>query len=112
MEIDILPVIRADVSHAATIASIGKKSFRHAFEHLFESKENLFEYLEYTYDPLKLAKSIRKVNNIYFLVWFDGQAVGFAKVKKFSLNPHLELPVQMELQKNIHFAGVPGYRGR
>ena len=99
MEMDILPVIRADVSHAATIATIGKKSFRHAFEHLFESKENLLEYLEYTYDPVKLAKSIRKVNNIYFLVWYEGQAVGFAKVRKFSLNPHLALPVQMELQK-------------
>ena len=108
MEIDILPVIRADVSHAAAIASIGKKSFRHAFEHLFESKETLFEYLEYTYDPLKLSKSIRKVNNLYFLVWYDGHPVGFAKVKKLSFNPHLASDIQMELQK-IYV--LPEYQG-
>ena len=51
-------IIQADISHAAVIASIGKKSFRAAFEHLFRNREELFEYLEYTYDPIKLAKSI------------------------------------------------------
>jgi diamine N-acetyltransferase len=92
-------IIRADASHAAMIASIGKKSFRNAFEHLFKNREELFEYLEQTYDPVKLVKSIRKDNNIYFLAWQDGDPVGFVKVKKHSLNENIESPVQMELQK-------------
>jgi diamine N-acetyltransferase len=94
-----IAIIRADASHAAMIASIGKKSFRNAFEHLFKNREELFEYLEHTYNPVKLVKSIRKENNIYFLAWQNGDPVGFIKVKKHSLNENIESPVQMELQK-------------
>ena len=92
-------IIEADVSHTAIIATIGKKSFRNAFEHSFKSKEELFEYLEYTYDPVKLAKSIRKENNVYLLAFSDGQPVGFSKIKKHSLNDQIEAGAQIELQK-------------
>ncbi|MFI5133840.1 MAG: GNAT family N-acetyltransferase [Chitinophagales bacterium] len=94
-----ITITRADVSHAAIIATLGKKSFRRAFEHLFKSKEELFEYLEHTYDPVKLAKSIRKDNNVYFLAVLDDIPVGFVKAKKFSLHPQIESISQMELQK-------------
>ncbi len=101
-------IIRADVSHAADIATIGKKSFRNAFEHLFNSKDELFEYLERTYDPVKLVKSLRKENNVFFLALGDGQPVGFLKLKKHSLNEQIESGVQMELQK-IYV--LPGHQG-
>ncbi|MEI9807916.1 MAG: GNAT family N-acetyltransferase [Bacteroidota bacterium] len=94
-----LQIIKAGVSHAAVIASIGKKSFRKSFEHQFRSREELFEYLEHTYDPVKLAKSLRKENNHYFLALLHNEAVGFAKVKLHSLNEQLESIAQMELQK-------------
>lgn len=102
-------IIQADISHAAIIATIGKKSFRNAFENLFRSKEELFEYLEYSYDPVKLTKSIRKENNVYLLACSDGAAVGFAKVKKHSLNEQIESGAQMELQK-IYL--LPEHHGR
>lgn len=105
----ITTVIRADASHAAAIATIGKKSFRNAFEHLFRSREELFDYLEKTYDPVKLAKSIRKENNIYLLAWQGGEPIGFAKLKKHSLNDQIESIAQMELQK-IYV--LPECRGR
>lgn len=92
-------IIKANVSHAADIATIGKKSFRNAFEHLFDSKEELFEYLENTYNPVKLARSLRKENNVYFLAFSEGEPVGFVKVKKHSLNEQVESFAQMELQK-------------
>lgn len=92
-------IIQADVSHTAIIATIGKKSFRNAFERLFKCKEELFEYLEHTYDPVKLAKSIRKENNIYLLAFKDGEPAGFVKIKKHSLNDQIESVAQMELQK-------------
>lgn len=101
-------IIKADISHTAVIASIGKKSFRAAFEHLFNSREELFEYLEYTYDPVKLARSIRKENNVYFLAFCGGDAVGFTKTKKHSLNDQIESVAQMELQK-IYV--LPQYHG-
>ena len=104
-----ITIIRADVSHAATIATIGKKSFRNAFEHLFNCKEELFEYLEHTYDPIKLTKSIRKENNIYLLAMLNDQPAGFSKIKKHSLNEQIESIAQMELQK-IYVLNE--YRGR
>jgi len=94
-----IKIIQADVSHAASIATIGKKSFRTAFEQLFNSKEELFEYLEYIYDPIKMAKSLRKENNIYLLAFVDGRPIGFAKIKRHSLNDQIESGAQMELQK-------------
>ncbi len=94
-----ITITRADVSHAAAIATIGKRSFRNAFERLFNSREELFEYLEHTYDPVKLARSLRKENNCYLLAWKNGEPIGFTKIKKHSLNEHIESGAQMELQK-------------
>jgi ribosomal protein S18 acetylase RimI-like enzyme len=99
MQNNVVKIIQADVSNAAIIATIGKKSFRNAFENLFNNREELSEYLEFTYDPVKLTKSIRKENNVYLLAFLDGKAVGFAKLKKHSLNDLIASPVQMELQK-------------
>jgi ribosomal protein S18 acetylase RimI-like enzyme len=104
-----LKILQADVSHTAAIATIGKKSFRDAFEHLFKLKEELFEYLEHTYDPVKLAQSIRKENNVYLLAFTSGQPVGFAKLKKHSLNDQIEPGAQMELQKIYILPGRQGY---
>jgi ribosomal protein S18 acetylase RimI-like enzyme len=92
-------VIIADPSHADVISSIGKQSFRHAFAHLFKRKEELLEYLEYTYDRSKVEKSLEKENNVFFLAFVENAPVGFAKVKKYSLNEQIESIAQMELQK-------------
>ena len=62
-----IAIIRADVSHAGIISALGKKAFRQAFEHLFVGDDELTEYLESTYDPSKLSKSLRKENNLYFI---------------------------------------------
>lgn len=94
-----ITIIKADVSHAAIIGTIGKKSFRRAFEHLFRNKEELLEYLENTYCPVKLAKSLRDEDNVYLLAFCDGEPAGFAKIKKYSLNEQIESVSQMELQK-------------
>lgn len=59
----------------------------------------MHDYLEYTYDPVKLVKSLRKSNNMYFLAMLNGEPVGFAKIKLSSLNEHIEPLAQVELQK-------------
>ncbi|HYM94769.1 MAG TPA: GNAT family N-acetyltransferase [Chitinophagaceae bacterium] len=94
-----LKIIKADTSYTAAITSIGKKSFRETFGHLFSSREYLFEYLEYTYNPVKIAKSIRKENNVYFVAMLEDMPVGFVKVKMNSLHSQIESIAQMELQK-------------
>jgi ribosomal protein S18 acetylase RimI-like enzyme len=94
-----IKVIRANSSHAETISSIGKLSFRDASGHLFNDKVVLFEYLEYTYGIDKVVKSINKENNVFFIAFVENVPVGFAKVKKSSLNEQIESIAQMELQK-------------
>lgn len=94
-----IKVIRANSSHAETISSIGKLSFRDAFGNLFNDKVTLFEYLEYTYSIDKVVKSINKENNVFFIAFVENVPVGFAKVKKSSLNEQIESIAQMELQK-------------
>ncbi len=103
-----MQIITADPSNAATISSIGKKAFRETFGHLFNSKSELFDYLEYTYDPVKISRSLRKDGNVHFLAYLNNNPAGFAKVKRFSLNPQIESVSQMELQK-IYV--LPEYQG-
>lgn len=92
-------IITADPSHASTVSVIGKQSFSNAFGHLFKSKDELIDYLNYTYRTEKIAASIHKRNNVFFLAFIEGVPVGFAKVKKYSLNDQFESVAQMELQK-------------
>ena len=94
-----IKVTVANSSHADVIASIGMQSFRDAFGHLFKNKVELLEYLEYTYNPKKILKSMEKDNNVFFLAFLENVPVGFAKVKKYSLNEQIESIAQMELQK-------------
>ncbi|MFI5185885.1 MAG: hypothetical protein ACHQF0_04125, partial [Chitinophagales bacterium] len=94
-----IKIITADSSHADLVASIGRQSFRSAFGNLFNSKDELQEYLDYMYHPDKIAKSIEKENNLFFLAFVENVPVGFAKVKKYSLNEQIESISQMELQK-------------
>ena len=92
-------IITAGVMHSSAIAYTGKTAFRDAFGHLFQNRMDLNEYLEYTYGVDKIAGSIRKENNIYFLALVDGLPAGFAKVKRHSLNDQLDSVFQSELQK-------------
>lgn len=89
----------ADEHNAKEISAIGILSFYDAFADEFNKLEDLQDYLVYTYDVKKLRQSLRKENNVYFLAWINKQPVGFAKVKKFSLNAQIESVSQMELQK-------------
>ncbi len=103
-----LEIITADTSHVEAISYIGKKSFAVAFENLFNKKEELREYLDYTFNETKLLASIHKENNIYFVALMNNEAVGFAKIKKYSLNQEIDSIAQMELQKLYVLPGQQG----
>lgn len=94
-----IEIVRAEPSHAPAIAGIGRKAFSDTFGYLFKSKQELHEYLEYTYAIPKIRKSIQKENNAFFLALVNGRPVGFAKLKKYSLNSLIDSISQMELQK-------------
>jgi len=94
-----IEILNAKADHAPAVAYTGRTAFREAFGHLFNSRLELEDYLEYTYGVEKIACSINKENNVYFLAVVDGLPAGFAKVKKHSLNDQLDSVFQAELQK-------------
>jgi len=106
MKIDI---ITAKPDHAQAIAYIGRIAFRDAFSHLFNNQCELEDYLDYTYHVDKIAGSVRKENNQYFVAVVDGAPAGFAKLKKHSLNDELDFLFQAELQK---LYVLPSHRGK
>jgi len=106
-----IEIIKAGQSLAKTISSIGKKSFHDAFMPTFNRYEDLVDYLDYTYNVEKIADSITKSNNVFFVALYNNKLAGFAKVKKQSLNKQIIGSRQMELQKiyvlkEYHGAGV------
>lgn len=104
----LLTVVKADELQLSAIARIGRESFAHAFSKLFNSPGELLHYLDNTYTIEKLRASMRNENNLYFLALMDHQPVGFSKIKKYSLNDHIESIAQMELQKIYVLPGEQG----
>jgi diamine N-acetyltransferase len=93
-----IAVRKANHYDAEMIARIGKISFRKAFGNVFD-KNNLEEYLRNVYSPDKIEISIHKENDVWFIAEADDKPVGFAKVRKFSLNDEIESVSQMQLEK-------------
>lgn len=76
-----LIVRRAIPEDAETIATIGWKSFTWAFGALYR-EEVLARYLEATYSIDKIAGSLTKPGNVYFVAEAGGCVQGFLKLKE------------------------------
>lgn len=92
-------IAEAARTHASYITAIGRTTFLKSFGHLFKKRDELFGYLDYIFNEDKIARSLQKEDNIYLLAWKDNEVIGFAKLKKHSLNDHFETVSQVELQK-------------
>ncbi|WP_291271494.1 GNAT family N-acetyltransferase [Geothrix sp.] len=68
------------------IASVGRESFTWAFGHLYEAG-TLARYLEATYSPAKIARSLAKPSNTYFVAEVEGRVLGFLKLKEACPHP-------------------------
>lgn len=111
----IRPALPAD---AAAIAAVGSRSFVWAFGHLFP-EDVLGRYLERTYSVAKLASSLAKPGNTFFVAERDGALQGFLKLKaepgnvwqtqKLYVEPEV---VQAGLGKALMAAGLDLMRAR
>lgn len=77
MDIRVRPALSAD---AASIARVGRESFIWAFGHLYP-QDVLDRYLENTYAAGKIASSLAKPGNVYFVAEGEGAVRGFLKLK-------------------------------
>jgi ribosomal protein S18 acetylase RimI-like enzyme len=73
----IRPALTEDVP---AIATVGRASFTWAFGHLYQ-EGTLARYLEATYSPAKIARSLAKPANTYFVAEVEGRVLGFLKLK-------------------------------
>lgn len=73
--------VRAAVpGDAEAITSLGRKSFSWAFGALFR-EDVLARYLDGTYSTRKIAGSLAKAVNLYFVAEAEGRLQGFLKLK-------------------------------
>jgi diamine N-acetyltransferase len=74
---------RATTADAKYIALIGRISFADTFRAIFESQDNLMQYLDQTYQVEKIKNSIaHEAKNLYWLALKDDLPIGFMKIKK------------------------------
>lgn len=81
----------AQPEDAAGIASVGRASFTWAFGHLYQP-DNLARYIEATYSTAKIAHSLTKPANHYFVAEKAGRVVGFLKLKENCPHSSLKHP--------------------
>jgi len=74
-------IIEGHPSYAEELSELATLSFTHTFRDIFNKQEDLSHYCANTYDPGKLAKSLDKADNRYFLAILEGKLIGYAKLK-------------------------------
>ncbi|WP_257304495.1 GNAT family N-acetyltransferase [Geothrix campi] len=100
------------------IASLGRKSFSWAFGALFR-EDVLARYLDGTYSARKIAGSLAKAANLYFVAEAEGRLQGFLKLKaggaeawqvqKLYVDPDL---IQSGIGRRLMQAGEEAMRAR
>lgn len=91
---------RADEGDATTVALLGRLTFAETFGFLFQDHRcDLRVYLDATFDLAKIADSLRKSENLYWLAFERGLPVGYAKLKHPSPPPGQHATEAAQLQK-------------
>lgn len=95
-----ITVRKAEGEDATIIALLGRLTFRETFGYLYEQHEDeLDAYLDHTFSVAKIASSLSKPQNQYWLALLDDLPVGYAKLKYPSSNSLIEEPATAQLQK-------------
>ena len=83
-----ISVIRATEKDHDAIAGIGKISVAESHEGS-SSPEDMNKYLERTYNADSIKEELNDVNNIYYLINYNGKPVGFSKIIFNAKHPNI-----------------------
>jgi len=89
---------RATLEDAAIIVELGRQTFTETFGHLF-TPTALQNYLDTTFNNIKIYNSLQKSHNQYFIAVFENKPVGYAKIKINSTTPEIQAERPVQLQK-------------
>ena len=90
---------RATSRDATTVAFLGRTTFGETFGHLFRDPNDLLDYYARTFSDEKIAQSLQKERNLYWLASVDDLPVGYAKLKLHSPSAFLVQANVCQLQK-------------
>ncbi|MFN7118070.1 MAG: GNAT family N-acetyltransferase [Saprospiraceae bacterium] len=88
----------ATLRDAAIIVELGRQTFTETFGHLF-TPTALRDYLDATFNNIKICNSLQKAQNQYFIAYFENKAVGYSKIKINSKTPEIQAECPVQLQK-------------
>lgn len=94
-----ITIKKASIEDASKISYLGKTTFSETFGHLFPIQHELNDYLEATFAAEKIASSLAKGNNVFWLAFADDLPVGYAKLKKYSPLENFDNQSTSQLQK-------------
>lgn len=95
-----LTIRPAEIADAALVALLGRITFAQTFGDLFAGhKQDLCTYLAETFAPAKIARSMAKPGNHYWLALLDDLPIGYAKLKSRSGHPQVAGEAVGQLQK-------------
>jgi len=89
----------ANKDDAGFIALLGRVTFTETFGHFFRDRQDLLNYYDLTFSVDKIKKSFSKPNNVYWIAFVDGLAVGYAKLKLNSKSKFITEENVCQLQK-------------
>lgn len=94
-----MQIRKAKDEDAILIALLGRITFTETFGHLFTDPNDLQEYLQKTFGVQKIKTSLRKENNVFWLAFYEGLPVGYAKLKLNSPSEFIADTSTCQLQK-------------
>ena len=94
-----LNIRKATPNDAPLIALLGRISFNESFGHLFPDQNDLLAYHEKTFSVSKIANSLQKNSNIFWLAFYNELPVGYTKLKLNSTSEFLPIEQVCQLQK-------------
>ena len=95
-----LVIRKANITDAKAVASLARITFKDTFGHLFNDPQDLVNYFNVTFSQEKIAASLQKSNNVFWLALFNDKPVGYAKLKVHSPSEFISDKIKVsQLQK-------------
>lgn len=93
-----IEIRRGILQDAAVIVELGRQTFTETFGHLF-TPTALQDYLNATFNEVKIYNSLQKLHNLYFLAYNNDTPLGYIKLKLNSTTPEIQAERPVQLQK-------------
>ncbi len=91
-------IIRATKSDAELLAGIGRQTFIESHGHS-APKEDIDNYIDGNYSSEVFQEELSDAENIYYIIYYKGQPVGFSKIKLNYPTENIQMQNVTKLEK-------------